>query len=124
LAIIRLAGRPLQFVARVSPVNARLAERLAEPPMTCPASRHSLRRHNGFRRDRKTVGAQAIMSLRQFDKFVYPLDGVVYGYMEHWMGFFDCQGRLFSRFKGRIRRLGLPIHLKAELTLIRLFSLP
>ena len=92
--------------------------------MTSPASRHSLRRHNDFRGDRKTVGARALMSLRQLDKFVHPFDGVVHGYMEHWMSFFDCQGRLFSRCKGRIRRLGLPIHLKAELTLIRLFSLP
>jgi len=29
-----------------------------------------------------------------------------------------------SASSGRIRRLGLPIHLKAELTLARLFTLP
>ena len=119
-----MRGWPLQLVAHVSVVNPGLVERSARLPMTRPVSRHSLHRHNSFRDDLKTVGVQAlIVSLRQLDKFVHPFDGVIYGYMEHWMCFFDYQGCLFGRFKGRIRGLGLPIHLKAELTLIRLSSL-
>jgi hypothetical protein len=78
--------------------------------MTRPASRHSLCHQNGFRGVGKTVGRKPSLSLRQFDKLVHPFDGIVYGYMEHWICFFDCQGRLLGRFKGRVRRLGLPIH--------------
>jgi hypothetical protein len=63
------------------------------------------------------------LNLRQFDSFVDPVHGIVYGHLNNWMPFLYCQPRHFRGFRCRIRSLQLPIYQKAKSTGFRSLAL-
>ena len=60
---------------------------------------------------------------RQLDSLVHAFRGVVHPYLKNGICLLDRQSCLFGRLAGRIRSLGLSIHLEAELTVFRSFAL-
>jgi len=60
---------------------------------------------------------------RQLDSLVHAFRGVVHLYLKNGICLLDRQSGLFGRLAGRIRSLGLSIHLEAELTVFRSFAL-
>src|SRR5262245_849944 len=60
---------------------------------------------------------------RQLDSLVHAFRGVVHPYLKNGICLLDHQSCLFGRLAGRIRSLGLSIHLEAELTVFRSFAL-